>query len=65
MISSFDFINLVPNRNRVFVTYEGHRANGQSFRNTEIVTVRDDQIVEVEVYFGWSIQHEAKPGGFI
>jgi len=65
MISSFDFINLVPNRNPVFVTYEGHRANGQSFRNTEIVTLRDDQIVEVEVYFGWSIPHEAKPGGFI
>lgn len=27
--------------------------------------VRDGQIVEVEVYFGWSIPHEAKPGGFV
>jgi hypothetical protein len=27
--------------------------------------VRKGQIVEVEVYFGWSIPHEAKPGGFI
>jgi hypothetical protein len=29
------------------------------------VTVRNGQIVEVEVYFGWFIPHEAKPGGFI
>jgi len=29
------------------------------------VSVRDGQIVEVEVYFGWSIPHEAKPGGFV
>jgi ketosteroid isomerase-like protein len=54
----------VPDRDRVFVIYEGHRPNGQSFRNTEIVTVRDGQIIEVEVYFGWSLPHKAKPGGF-
>ena len=64
-IKGFDFIDLVADRDRVFVTYEGHSANGQSFRNTEIVTVRGGQIVEVEVYFGWSIPHKAKPGGFI
>jgi hypothetical protein len=27
--------------------------------------VRDDQILEVEVYFGWSIPHKAKPGSFV
>jgi ketosteroid isomerase-like protein len=64
-IDSFTFINLVPDRDRVLVTYEGHRKNGERFRNTEIVSVRDGQIVEVEVYFGWSIPHEAKPGGFV
>ena len=63
-ITGFDFINLVPNRDRVFVTYEG-KAKDRAFRNTEIVTVRDSQIVDVEVYFGWSIPHQAKPGGFI
>jgi hypothetical protein len=47
------------------VTYEGHKANSRVFRNTEIVTVRQNQIVDVEVYFGWSIPHEAKPGGFL
>ena len=64
-IDGFNFINLVRDGNRVFVTYEGHTRNGERFRNTEIVTVRDGQIVEVEVYFGWSIPHKAKPGGFV
>ena len=64
-IKSFDFINLVADGDRVFVIYEGHRANGEGFRNTEIVTVRGNRIVEVEVYFGWSIPHEARRGGFI
>jgi len=47
------------------VTYEGRKATGEKFRNIEIVTVRNGQIVEVEVYFGWSIPHEAKAGGFV
>ena len=64
-LSGFDFINLIVDRDRVFVTYEGHQANGRVFRNTEIVTVRQNQIVEVEVYFGWSIPHKAKPGRFL
>jgi SnoaL-like protein len=63
-IEGFDFINLVPDGDRVFVTYEGRSTGGERFRNTEIVTVRHGQIVEVEVYFGWSVPHKAKPGGF-
>jgi hypothetical protein len=65
MMKGFEFINLIVDRDRVFVTYECHQANGRVFRNTEIVTVRQNQIVDVEVYFGWSIPHEAKPGGFL
>jgi ketosteroid isomerase-like protein len=64
-IEDFDFINLVRDGDRVFVTYEGRRTGGERFRNTEIVTVRHGQIVEVEVYFGWSVPHKAKPGSFI
>jgi hypothetical protein len=64
-IDGFEFINLVPDRDRVFVTYQGHAKGEHSFRNTEIVTVRNNQIVDVEVYFGWSFPHKAKPGGFI
>lgn len=60
----FDFIHLVPDGDRVFVTYEG-RARGSRFRNTEILTICGEQIIEAEVYFGWSIPHKAPSGGFI
>ena len=63
-IKGFDFVHVVADGSRVFVTYEG-RESGRRFRNTEVVTVRGQQLVEVEVYFGWSIPHEAAPGGFI
>jgi len=64
-IAAFDFINLVSDADRVFVTYEGRNTNGHRFRNTEILTIRDNQIVEVEVYFGWSLPHKAPQGGFV
>jgi ketosteroid isomerase-like protein len=61
----FDFIHFVAEADRVFVTYEGQWASGNRFRNTEILTVRDGKITDAEVYFGWSIPHEAAPGGFV
>jgi hypothetical protein len=64
-IKGFDFIDLVPDRDRVFVIYEGRSGNERGFRNTEVVTVRKNQIVDVQVYFGWSIPHGAPVGGFI
>jgi ketosteroid isomerase-like protein len=64
-IEGFDFIHLVSEGDKLFVTYEGRNTDGHRFRNTEIITVRGNQIVEVEVYFGWSIPHEAPAGGFI
>ena len=65
MREAFDFINLVTDGDRVFVTYEGRNTNGTRFRNTEILTIRDRHIVDVEVYFGWSLPHKAPPGGFV
>jgi hypothetical protein len=64
-IKNFDYINLVPDGDRVFVTYEALSTKGNSFRNTEILTIHNSQIVEVEVYFGWSIPHKAELGGFV
>ena len=64
-IASFDFVHLVEEGERVFVTYEGGGTDSRRFRNTEIVTIRGRQIVDVEVYFGWSVPHEAPIGGFI
>lgn len=64
-IKGFEFIHLVPHGDRVFVTYEGQKPDGGRFRNTEILTIRNERIVEAEVYFGWSIPHPAADGGFI
>ena len=57
-------MHLVSEGDRVFVTYEGHSSSGKGFRNTEILTVRHGKLVEAEVYFGWSLPHEAPSGGF-
>jgi len=62
-MEGFEFIHLVPEGDQVFVTYEA-RTTGGRFRNTEILTVKGNQLIEVEVYFGWSIPHEAPAGGF-
>jgi ketosteroid isomerase-like protein len=64
-IDGFDFISVVPSDDRVYVTYVGHSDSGRSFQNTEVLTVRDGKIVEVEVYFGWNAPHPAPPGGFV
>jgi ketosteroid isomerase-like protein len=61
-ISAFDYIYLASNEGVVYVTYEGSTVDGGRFRNTEILKVRGDEIVEVEVYFGWSIPHTAPDG---
>jgi ketosteroid isomerase-like protein len=65
VIAGFDFVHLVSDANRVFVTYEGRNTDGRRFRNTEILTIRDQHIVDVEVYFGWSLPHKAPQGGFV
>ena len=57
----FDFIHMIEHDDQVFVTYEG-RSKTTHFRKTEILTVRDRKIIEVEVYFGWSVPHEVPAG---
>jgi ketosteroid isomerase-like protein len=64
-IAGFEYVNLVADGDRVFVTYEGKGTDGKRFRNTEIVTVRNGKLTDAEVYFGWSIPHEAAPGRFV
>ena len=63
-ISGFKFVHLVPHGDKVFVTYEGINVDGGRFRNTEILTMRGEKIIEAEVYFGWSLPHPAPVGGF-
>ena len=61
-LDSFTFVHLVRDGERVFATYEASTSSGTHFRNTEILTVRDGKIVDAQVYFGWSLPHEAAPG---
>ena len=56
LIRSFDFRRLrETGADEVLVTYECTRADGSRFRNTEILTFRDEMIARVEVYFGWDL----------
>ena len=61
-IAKLEILQLVPHGDRVFISYIGQRTDGHQFRNTEIMTIRNDEIVEVEVYFGWSVPHPAAAG---
>jgi ketosteroid isomerase-like protein len=63
--AAFTLVRLVPNGDEVIVTYDGRTRDGRGFRNTEILTVRNGKITEVEVYFGWSLPHQAPAGGFV
>jgi hypothetical protein len=61
----FDVIHCIPDGDRVLVTYEGRTVGGGRFQNTEILTLRAGQIIDVEVYFGWSIPHPVKDEAFV
>jgi ketosteroid isomerase-like protein len=64
-LEGFDFVDAISDGDRVFVTYEARKQDGGRFRNTEVHTVKGGKIVDVEVYFGWSLPHKAAPGGFV
>ncbi len=54
-MAAVDFTRVVFIGDNVFVTYETRMNDGKCLRNTEIFTVRDSKVMDVEVYFGWSI----------
>ena len=64
-ITGFKLVHCVHDGDKVFVTYEGRGDTGKAFRNTEVLTIRGGKLLEAEVYFGWSLPHEAPAGGFI
>jgi ketosteroid isomerase-like protein len=61
-IAGFEIEHLLADGDTVAVTYIGRSKTGDRFRNTEIIRCRDGRIVEVEVYFGWSLPHPVAPG---
>ncbi len=64
-ITGFNFIRPASQEDQGFVTYEGESNSGHRLRNTEVATLRTGMTVEVEVYVGWNVPHEAKPGEFV
>ena len=64
-MAALDLKRVVARGATVFVTYELTEKDGYRFRNSEVLTVRGDQVSEVEVYFGWDLPHKAEPGGFV
>jgi ketosteroid isomerase-like protein len=64
-ISAFEFVHLAADGDCVFITYEAESTTGKRFRNTEVMTIKNGRIREVEVFFGWNVPHEAHDGGFV
>ena len=56
IIEAFTFVRVVELGDEVLVTYEVTKTDGRRFRNTEVLTFRDDKICRAEVYFGWDLQ---------
>jgi ketosteroid isomerase-like protein len=54
--STFDFARMIESGDEVVVTYNATREDGSRFRNTEVLTFEDDQVAEIEVYFGWDLE---------
>lgn len=65
LIEDMKIVRAIESGDEAVITYEGHTKNGKIFRNTEVLTIRDGKVCEVEVYFGWNIPHAAPEGGFI
>ena len=57
-------VHEVEDESRAFLVYEMNTTT-KRFRNSEVHTVRDGQLVAVEVYFGWDLPHRAPAGQFV
>ena len=61
-IKTFEILATAETDDKAFVTYVGENIDGHRFRNTEVYSVKDGKIVEVEVYFGWTVPHPVPAG---
>jgi ketosteroid isomerase-like protein len=55
LIESFEFKRLIQSGDEGGVTYESTKADGQRFRNTEVLTFDGERLSRAEVYFGWNL----------
>lgn len=61
-LDHYDFIEVVPSGDKVFVVYECRTRSGKIFRNCEMMTIRDGKVLAVDVYFGWNVPHDVPRG---
>jgi ketosteroid isomerase-like protein len=56
-LNSQEIVDLVSaGADGVFILYEYELKTGERHRNTEYITVRDGQIVEIQVFFGGRVR---------
>ena len=58
----FDIVHEFEDGERAGIVYEARTSTGERFRNSELYTVRGGRLVATEVYFGWSLPHQAALG---
>ena len=56
---------VVSGQEKVYATYDLRTTDGKRFRNSELITLKNGKITEVEVYFGWETPHKAPAGSFV
>ena len=64
-IVAIEIKRTVDDGDHVFVVSEIRMKKGKGMRNCELHTVHDSKVTEIEVYFGWTVPHEASPGGHV
>jgi ketosteroid isomerase-like protein len=56
LIDTFELVRLTEAGDEVIATYECTKADGNRFRNTEVLAFDGDMISRAEVYFGWDLK---------
>jgi ketosteroid isomerase-like protein len=62
MMDGFQIVHAADMGDRAVVVYEALTRDGKRFRNCELHALRDGQIIETEVYFGWNLPHSVPLG---
>jgi hypothetical protein len=52
-----EIVHAVDDGDRAWIVYEVTTTTGKQFRNAELHTTRNGELVDVEVYFGWEVPH--------
>jgi ketosteroid isomerase-like protein len=58
----FDYIHQFADGAHAFIVYELTAKSGKRFCNSEVITVRNGKLANVEVFFGWNLPHDVPTG---